>query len=164
MTLDVLAVPYEDVQLDMQVRLVSLPEWKLAGLPVTCAFADAVADRIEPVKREFYRRTEELGEMRLRPERYACVHYTTYPTLFTYIFNAEIGSREELANDWLVYTLPARTYAGVRCDGDPYSIIHNWLAAQGLESDLRSEAIEVYRFADPTWPAQTDVLVPIKLK
>jgi hypothetical protein len=57
-------VPYEDVQLDMQVRLVSLPEWKLAGLPVTCAFADAVADRIAPVKREFYRRTEELGEMR----------------------------------------------------------------------------------------------------
>jgi hypothetical protein len=101
MNLDVAALPYEDVQLDSNVRLVSLPEWILAGIPVTCAFNGEVTGRI---------------------------------------------------------------YAAVRCGGDPYADIHEWLAAQGLESDQRAESIEVYNFADPSWPAQTDVLIPVKLK
>jgi hypothetical protein len=161
MSLDVVALSYEDVQLDSNVRLVSLPEWTLAGLPVTCAFNGEVTGRIDRVKQEFYSRTKELSV--LRPERFACVHFTSYPNLFTYIFSAEIGSREGIADDWLLYMLPARIYAAVRCDGDPYADIHEWLAAQGLEADQRAEAIEVYNFADPSWPAQTDVLVPLKL-
>ncbi len=155
------AIPYEEVQLNGKIQLVSLPEWSLAGIAVTCAFKGEVVSRVERTKQEFYNRAGELPK--LRPERYMCVHFTTFPTLFTYIFSMEIDSSEGIAEDWLLYTLPARTYAAVRSDGDPYADIQAWLAAQGLEADQQAEAIEVYSFANPVWPAGTDVLVPIKI-
>jgi hypothetical protein len=53
-------------------------------------------------------------------------------------------------------------YAHVKSKGDPYVALHSYVREKDLHSNDRALAIEVYQFANPTWPDEVDMYIPLR--
>ncbi|GIP40146.1 hypothetical protein J31TS4_34260 [Paenibacillus sp. J31TS4] len=139
--------------------IVELPELHLIGLSVTSVHSRHDPDRVAAMKREFFERRGEIPNP-LHPDRYISPHFST-SVLFTYLICMEVSELSAIPEGMLGFTVPARRYVGTKSPTDPYLVIHNYLRANGLQADPKSLALEVYSFANPEWPAETDVYVPL---
>ncbi|RAV22875.1 GyrI-like domain-containing protein [Paenibacillus contaminans] len=142
------------------VQIVEVPEIKLVGFSVTCSFNGHIHERVEKMKREFYERKEEIRN-KVHPERYISPCFSS-EVLFTYLICMEVSDLSEVPEGMIGFTVPPHRYATTKCQGDPYQVIHDYLGSIGLQSDKRALALEIYSLANPVWPDETEVLLPLK--
>lgn len=143
-----------------QVTIVELGEIHLVGLAVTSVFDHHNPERIEQMKQEFYSRKHEISNV-VHPVRYLSPGFTS-EVLFTYACCMEVEDLTSIPDGMIGFTVPQHAYAVVQSDTDPYAVIHDYLRGQVMESDNRALALEVYSFANPSWPAEAQVYVPLK--
>ncbi|KIL38998.1 hypothetical protein SD70_22965 [Gordoniibacillus kamchatkensis] len=143
-----------------KVELVELPELKLIGVSVTSPFKGHLPERVEAMKRHFYERKDEIRNA-VHPERYLCPSFSS-EVLFTYLICMEVSSLTEVPEGMIGFAIPPHRYARTKTAGDPYQVIHEFLAAQGLQADKRALALEEYHFSNPIWPDEAAVYVPVK--
>jgi predicted transcriptional regulator YdeE len=144
------------------VELLEMPEIKLVGLTVTLPFTVHQPGSVEAMKKEFMERRHEIRKA-IHLGRYLSPHFTS-EILFTYMICMEVEDFDiaDIPEGMIGFTIPPHRYAKVISKGDPYQVIHDHLKANGLESNQRALALEVYHFANPVWPDETEVYVPIK--
>ncbi|MNY78031.1 hypothetical protein D3C86_2181190 [compost metagenome] len=53
-------------------------------------------------------------------------------------------------------------YVHVKSKGDPYEVLHSYVREKDLHSNDRALANEVYQFANPAWPDEVDVYIPLR--
>ncbi|WP_340008529.1 effector binding domain-containing protein [Paenibacillus sp. FSL K6-0276] len=143
-----------------QVRVLELLEMKLIGLSITSSFIGHQPERVEAMKREFYSRKDEISNI-IHPERYLSPHFTT-ENLFTYMICMEVEELTNVPEGMLGFTIPTHQYVHVKSKGDPYDDLHSYVRESDLQSNDRALAIEVYQFANPTWPDEVDVYIPLR--
>ncbi|MEF3302254.1 GyrI-like domain-containing protein [Paenibacillus sp. GYB003] len=143
-----------------EVQLIELPDIKLVGLSVTSPFQGHDPERVEAMKRLFYERRGEIRNA-VRPERYVSPSFSS-EVLFTYMICMEVDDLTDAPEGMIGFTIPARRYAKAKTKGDPYRVIGDCLRANGLRSDGRALALEIYRFENPAWPDEAEVLVPLQ--
>lgn len=142
------------------VQVLELPEMKLIGLSITSSFVGHEPERVEAMKREFNSRKDEISNI-IHPERYLSPHFTS-ENLFTYMICMEVEELTNVPEGMLGFTIPAHRYVQVKSKGDPYEILHTYVRENGLQSNDHALAIEVYQFANPTWPDEVDVYIPLR--
>ncbi|WP_405176275.1 effector binding domain-containing protein [Paenibacillus sp. FSL H8-0261] len=142
------------------VQVLELPEMKLIGLSITSSFVGHEPERVEAMKREFNSRKDEISNI-IHPERYLSPHFTS-ENLFTYMICMEVEELTNVPEGMLGFTIPAHRYVQVKSKGDPYEILHTYVREKDLPSNDRALAIEVYQFANPTWPDEVDVYIPLR--
>lgn len=143
-----------------QVQLLELQEIKLVGLYVTSSFQGHLPERVEAMKQEFHKRKDEVRNV-IHPERYISPSFTS-EVLFTYLICMEVDNLSEVPKGMIGFTIPPHRYAKVKSEGDPYQVIHNYLDANGQQSDRRALALEIYYFENPSWPDKVEVLLPLQ--
>lgn len=142
------------------VEIASHGELRLVGIPVTALFRQQGPNpAIEAAKRQFLARKHEIAGQ-LHPDRYVCPHFAS-EIMFTYWFCMEVEELRDIPDGMSGFTIPAHRYAKGRSDGDPYELLHLYLHEHGLRNNPKALAMEVYRFDNPQWPGEVDVLIPI---
>jgi predicted transcriptional regulator YdeE len=142
------------------VEIVKLDQKKLIGIPVTSVFEGHGPRRIEEAKQIFLNRRHEIKNA-VNNQEYVCPSFAS-EAVFTYFFCMEVSEIDEVPDGMLGFTIPAHSYGKTRSDQDPYEAIHAYLRANGMESNMKALALEVYSFDEPQWPSKVDVFVPIK--
>lgn len=61
-----------------------------------------------------------------------------------------------------VEAMKREQYVHIKSKGDPYEVLHRYVRENDLQSNDRALAIEVYQFANPTWPDEVDVYIPLR--
>ncbi|WHY21543.1 effector binding domain-containing protein [Paenibacillus sp. G2S3] len=145
---------------EAQVQVLELPEMKLIGLSITSSFVGHEPERVEAMKREFNSRKDEISNI-IHPERYLSPHFTS-ENLFTYMICMEVEELTNVPEGMLGFTIPAHRYVQVKSKGDPYEVLHTYVRENGLQSNDRALAIEIYQFSNPTWPDEVDVYIPLR--
>jgi predicted transcriptional regulator YdeE len=143
-----------------QVELIDLPEIKLVALAMTSPFANHQPSRVEALKEQFHERKNEIRNQ-VQPERYLCPSFVS-EVLFTYLVCLEVEDLTKVPDGMIGFAIPPHRYAKVKSKGDPYQVIHDHLKKISLESDIRALAFEVYQFANPLWPDEAEVFIPLK--
>lgn len=143
-----------------QVEIVHLPEMKLVGVAVTSPFQGHKPDRVEAMKRQFFERRHDIPNV-IRPERYISPSFGS-DVLFTYLIAMEVSDLTAVPADMFGFTVPPRRYAKTKSSTDPFQAILEYIKANDLQNDNRALALEIYPFANPVWPDQADVYVPLK--
>ncbi|KRF20224.1 GyrI-like domain-containing protein [Paenibacillus sp. Soil787] len=142
-----------------QVQLLELPEIKLVGLYVTSSFKGHLPERVEEMKREFHKRKGEIRNV-IRPERYISPSFSS-EVLFTYLICMEVEDLSDVPEGMIGFMIPPHRYAKVKSKDDPYQVIHDYLDANGQQNDRRALSLEIYRFENPVWPDEAEVLIPL---
>lgn len=143
-----------------QVRVLELPEMKLVGLSITSSFVGHDPERVEAMKQEFNRRKDEISHI-IHAERYLSPHFST-ENLFTYMICMEVEELTNVPEGMLGFAIPAHQYVHVKSKGDPYDELHSYVRNNDLQSNDRALAIEIYQFANSTWPDEVDVYIPLR--
>jgi predicted transcriptional regulator YdeE len=143
-----------------QIEMLELPEMKLIGLSITSSFVGHEPERVEAMKREFHSRKDEITDV-IHPERYLSPHFST-ENLFTYMICMEVEALANVPEGMLGFTIPAHRYVQVKSKGDPYEELHSYVRANNLQSNDRALAIEIYSFANPSWPDEVEVFLPLR--
>lgn len=144
---------------DNQVQEIDLPEINLVGLCITSPFKGHSPERVEDMKKEFFKRKDEIRNA-VHPERYVSPSFSS-EVLFTYLICMEVANLIDVPEGMLGFTLPPKRYAKVKSKGDPYQDIHDYLKANNKQNNNRALALEVYHFENPVWPDEAEVFIPI---
>lgn len=142
------------------VQVLELLEMKLIGLSITSSFVGHEPERVEAMKREFNSRKDEISNC-IHPERYLSPHFST-ENLFTYMICMEVEELTNVPEGMLGFTIPGHQYVHVKSKGDPYEVLHSYVRDNDLQSNDHALAIEIYQFANPTWPDEVDVYIPLR--
>ncbi|WP_219837085.1 GyrI-like domain-containing protein [Paenibacillus sp. R14(2021)] len=146
--------------MSVEIRLVQLKEKKFVGIPCTSAFANHEPERIEAVRLQFMKSRGEIRHV-VDPEQFACISFTS-EVLFTYSHCLEVDDIDEVPGGMIGFSDPAHDYVVVRAKGDPYEAAYAYLSEIGKIPDKNALFWEEYRFANPIWPDEAWVYVPIK--
>ncbi|MDQ0885889.1 putative transcriptional regulator YdeE [Paenibacillus sp. V4I9] len=142
-----------------QVYEFELPEINLVGMCITSPFKGHLSERVEDMKKEFFRRKDEIRNI-IHPERYVSPSFSS-EILFTYFVCMEVADITDIPEGMLGFTIPPHRYAKVKSTSDPYRDIHDYLKANNKQNNNRALAFEMYHFENPVWPDEAEVYIPI---
>ncbi|SDW58028.1 GyrI-like domain-containing protein [Paenibacillus sp. CF384] len=142
------------------VQEVSLPERHYVGMAITSVFANHDPKRVEQHLKAFIARRFEIKQL-VDAGSYVC-HSFVCDQLFTYLSCMEVRALPAVPEGMIGFTIPPQRYVKVRVEqGDPYELLHAYIKAQGLSSNKRGMAMEVYQIHKPLWPSEVDVYIPL---
>ncbi|MDQ6421767.1 GyrI-like domain-containing protein [Paenibacillus sp. LHD-117] len=144
-----------------QIEIVTLEAKHFVGVPVTNVFQRFDAERMKEANRIFMTRREEIKAI-LNEREYVCPHFAN-DILFTYIYCMEVVEIKEIPDDMIGFSIPSQRYVKLRSvDQDPYALSKAFLKEKKLENNIRSLALEVFRFGEEQHFNHADIFVPIK--
>jgi predicted transcriptional regulator YdeE len=150
----------EMIMKNNQVEIVTLEGKHFVGVPVTVAFKRNDPERIKEANQIFIARKNEIKGI-LNEHEYVCPHFAN-DVLFTYIYCMEVSEISEIPDGMIGFSVPSQKYAKVRSkDQEPYGLIKSYLKANGLENNVRSLALEVFKFGEEQNFNNADILIPI---
>ena len=143
-----------------EIEIITLEEKHFVGVAVTNAFQKISRESIKEANQIFLDRMSEIKGV-LNPLEYVCPHFAN-DILFTYIYCLEVGRVENVPKGMVGFTVPSQRYAKIRSkDQDPYTLIHSFLKEKSMAKNLRSLALEVFRFGEEQHTNNADIYVPI---
>jgi predicted transcriptional regulator YdeE len=150
----------EMIMKNNQVEIIALKEKHFVGVPVTVAFQKHDPERIKEAEQIFLTLKNQLKGI-INEYEYVCPHFAN-DVLFTYIYCMEVSEIRDIPDGMIGFSVPSQQYAKVRStDQEPYGLIKSYLNANGLESNTRSLALEVFRFSEEQHYNNADIFVPI---
>jgi predicted transcriptional regulator YdeE len=143
-----------------RIEIVSLEEKCFIGIPATCAFKSSDREAIKVAGEAFASRKGEISGA-VNEREYVCPHFAN-DILFTYIYCMEVENLEEIPHGMIGFRVPSQRYVKVRSEEhNPYKLVNSYLAANGLESNTSSLALEVFKFGEEQHFNNADIYVPI---
>jgi predicted transcriptional regulator YdeE len=140
------------------VQIISLEEKKFVGIAVTSSFQKVTG--VGEASQFFMSRKNGIQSM-VSVDEYVCLHFSN-DVVFTYIYCMEVSELEAVPVGMIGFTVPSSRYAKVRTeDEDPYGMINTYLTENGLESNPKLFAFEVFRFGEEETIFNADILVPV---
>jgi predicted transcriptional regulator YdeE len=74
----------------------------------------------------------------------------------------EVESLADVPEGMIGFTIPPHLYATGKSKGDPYQVIHSFINTTEYQSNRRALGLEIYYFANPVWPDETEVFIPLQ--
>ncbi|GIO97140.1 hypothetical protein J14TS5_22260 [Paenibacillus lautus] len=143
-----------------QIEIVTLKAKYFIGVPVTNVFGRFDSERMEEANKLFLERRSEIKGI-INDQEYVCPHFAN-DILFTYIYCMEVEEIAETPNGMIGFQVPSQRYIKVRSsDQDPYAISQEFLKENGLENNVRSLALEVFKFGEEQHFNSADIYIPI---
>ncbi|RXZ81752.1 hypothetical protein EBB07_13955 [Paenibacillaceae bacterium] len=82
--------------------------------------------------------------------------------MFTYIYCMEVEGISDIPNGMIGFHVPSQRYIKVRSlDQDPYAISQKYLKETGIENNIKSLALEVFKFGEEQHFNNADIYIPI---
>jgi len=143
-----------------QIEIVTLEAKCFIGVPVTNVFQKFDSERMKEANQLFLERKSEIKGI-INEKQYVCPHFAN-DILFTYIYCMEVEAIDDVPKGMIGFEVPRQRYIKVRStDQDPYAISHEYLKEKGIENNIKSLALEVFRFGKGQHFNNADIYIPI---
>ncbi|WP_158602135.1 GyrI-like domain-containing protein [Cohnella endophytica] len=143
-----------------QIEIVTLEAKYFIGVPVTNVFDRFDSERMQEANKLFLERKNEINGI-INNQEYVCPHFAN-DILFTYIYCMEVNEITETPNGMIGFQVPSQRYIKVRSsDQDPYAISQEYLKENGLVNNVKSLALEVFKFGEEQHLNNADIYIPI---
>lgn len=130
------------------------------GIPVTNVFNRFDSERMQESNELFHIRRNEIKGI-LNPQEYVCPHFAN-DILFTYIYCMEVKEISDIPQGMIGFEVPGQNYIKIRTlDHDPYAIGQEFLKENGLKNNVKSLALEVFKFGEKQHFNHADIYIPI---
>ncbi|TVX96258.1 GyrI-like domain-containing protein [Cohnella terricola] len=143
-----------------QIEIVTLEAKYFIGVPVTNVFQKFDSERMKEANQLFLERKNEIKGI-INEQEYVCPHFAN-DILFTYIYCMEVEGIGDVPKGMIGFEVPRQRYIKVRSsDQDPYAISQEYLKEKGIENNIKSLALEVFRFGEEQHFNNADIYIPI---
>jgi predicted transcriptional regulator YdeE len=143
-----------------QFELVTLETKYFIGVPVTNVFQRFDSKRMKEANHCFLERKNEIKGI-VNEQEYVCPHFAN-DILFTYIYCLEVEVINDIPEGMIGFEVPSQRYVEVRSsDQDPYAICQEYLKENGFENNIKSLALEVFKFGEEQHFNNAVIYIPI---